>query len=54
MPASPNRRTLSDAYRMRAPLAGFVDDVALVRDAEIEQFRRQQNGGNNDVCVPHK
>ena len=34
---------------MRTPSVGFVDDVESVRYAEIQQFRRKKNGGNQKI-----
>ena len=31
-------------------LVGFVDDVEMIRHAEVQKFCRQENGRNNKIC----
>ena len=42
-----------DNCRMRTSLVRFIDDVALVRNAEINQLRYQQKNCNNYICQNH-
>lgn len=37
---------------MRGTLVGLVDDVKVVRDAEIHQFGRKKQGRNNQIYKP--